>query len=135
MQELKVEFPEGILGFGEYREYIPVPISEENDAIISLQCVENEELEFIAMNPFFLLEEYEPVLTQGDYEKLGTTSEEELSYYVICVVKEPFGKSTVNLKCPLVFNSKNRQGLQVILDSNDYSMRVSLEELTKKGGA
>lgn len=134
MQEFNITFPEGIFGFGEYHDYLPLPVVEGSDAIINLQCVEDDNLSFVIMNPFLLLEDYQPVLSPGEYEKLGTTEEEDLSYYVICVVREPFGKSTVNLKCPLVVNSKNRKALQVMLDNTDYGMRVCLDDLSKKEG-
>ncbi|MCP1102544.1 flagellar assembly factor FliW [Aequitasia blattaphilus] len=131
--ERTIYFPEGILGFGEFHEYLPIPMSEEDDGVINLQSAEDENLSFVIMNPFFLKEDYNPQILKSDYKKLGTTSEEDLSYYVICVVREPVGESTINLKCPIVVNIKNRKALQVILEDEQYAMRHLLKEFKKKG--
>ncbi len=134
MQEQTIHFPEGILGFGEYQNYLPIPLSEESDVIINLESVDERELSFLVMNPFYLVPDYTPTLSPTDYKKLGSAKEEDLSYYLICVPREPFGNSTVNLKCPIVVNSNNRRALQIILDNGEYGMRVSLKELRQKGG-
>lgn len=50
----------------------------------------------------------------------------ELSYYVICVMKEDYLDNTVNLKCPLVINPDTRTGMQVILEGSPYGFQHRL---------
>ena len=83
-----IEFPDGMFGFEESTRFLPMMIEEGSDAVLLLQNMENEELSFIVMNPFMLCEEYDPILSDEDYAKLGTRKQEELSFYVICVVKD-----------------------------------------------
>ena len=40
---------------------------------------------------------------------------EDLCYYVLCVVRQPVGASTVNLRCPVVVNEDTHQAMQTIL--------------------
>ncbi len=127
-----IEFEDGVFGFEDKKKFLPVMAEEGSDAILYLQSMEDENLSFIIMNPFMLKEDYNPALTREDYEKLGTSSEEELSYYVFCVIGERAQDSTVNLKCPIVVNNVTRKARQVILESEEYGFRHSLKEFKKE---
>ena len=127
-----IEFPDGMFGFEESTRFLPMMIEEGSDAVLLLQNMENEELSFIVMNPFMLCEEYDPILSDEDYAKHGTRKQEELSFYVICVVKDSIEESTVNLKCPIVVNVVTRQARQVILESKEYKFRHFLKEFKKE---
>lgn len=124
---------EGLFGFEEQHKFLPLPVEEDSDRILCLQSVEDEALSFIIMNPFYLSEEYAPVLSSADFDKLGTQNEAELSFYVICVLDAIPEKSTVNLKCPIVVNTVTRQAVQVILESKEYQFRHALKQFIKEG--
>lgn len=128
-KEELIVFEEGLFGFEEYRQFLPLPITEGDDAVLSLLSVEDETLSFVLMNPFLLMKEYSPVLPKEIYKKLDVREESELSFYVICVVAEPVQESTVNLKCPIAVNTTNRKAIQVILESEEYQFRHALKEL------
>lgn len=134
-----ITFQEGLFGFEQFKKFLPVSVEENNDAVLCLQSVEDEELSFVIMNPFFLKEDYDPQLSEADRDALGVTSDQELSYYVLCVAREPSEESTVNLKCPIAVNPDTRQARQVILDTKEYGFRHTLKELSDalsdKGGA
>lgn len=125
-------FEDGLFGFEEYKKFLPLYVEENTDATLYLQSVEDSALSFIVMNPFMLSESYRPVLAKSDMDKLEGT-EEDLSYYVICVVKDSAEESSVNLKCPIVVNSVTRKARQVILESQEYQFRHSLKEFVKEG--
>lgn len=127
-----IEFPDGLFGFEQSTKFIPLMVEEDSDAVLLLQNMENEELTFVVMNPFMLCEEYNPVLSAEDYAKLETTNDEELSFYVICVVKDDMEESTVNLKCPIVVNVITKKARQVILESKEYKFRHYLKEFKKE---
>ncbi len=127
-----IEFEEGIFGFEEEKKVLPVMLEDGSDAILYLQSVENQELSFIVMNPFMLKEDYNPVLSEEDYKKLGTSDEKDLSYYVFCVLANAAKESTVNLRCPIVVNHVTRQARQVILSSEEYGFRHLLKEFEKE---
>lgn len=125
----------GLFGFESYTEYLPISFNEENDSMISLQCIEDETLSFILMNPFELFPNYDPVLSEQDLKELDTDSEEDISYYVICVIRDSASASSVNLKAPLAVNALTRQAKQIILDNPEYTFRHTLGNLIKKGDA
>lgn len=127
-------FQEGLFGFEEFKQFLPVSMEENSDAILCLQSVEEETLSFIVMNPFLFSPGYQPEVSEADKEALKAEKEENLSYYVLCVVKEPLEESTVNLKCPIVVNAMTRQARQVILESDRYELRHTLKELSQREG-
>ena len=129
-----IAFPEGLFGFEDCTKFVPISMDDESDAIISLECLDDEDVSFIAMNPFMLLDDYDPKLSEIDKEKLDFDKEEDLSFYVLAVVKQPTEESTVNLKCPIVVNAIKKKGVQVILNGDQYDFRHTLKELAEKRG-
>lgn len=127
-----IEFKEGIFGFEEEKKFLPVMFEDGSDAVLYLQSIRNEKLSFVVMNPFMLKEDYNPVLSEEDYKKLGTSDEKDLSYYVFCVIANAAEESTVNLRCPIVVNHVTRQAVQVILGSDEYGFRHPLKEFEKE---
>lgn len=121
----------GLYGFEAYTQYLPISFHDDDDALLSLQCLEDEKLSFILMNPFQLLKDYNPHLSTAELKKLDAASIDDISFYVICVVAEPFSSSTVNLKAPLAVNSRTRSAIQVILEQPEYTFRHSLDSLKK----
>lgn len=131
-RENTIHFENGLFGFGEYRTYLPVAVEEGSDAVLILQSTENEELSFTIMNPFLLEGDYDPQVGKEELASLGEAEESDYSWYVICTMRMPVGKSTVNLRCPIVVNTATRQAKQVILENGPYGFRHMLEELTQK---
>lgn len=131
-QQYKITFDEGLFGFENNKEFIPVAFDENSDAMIALHSVETQGLSFVIMNPFMLKEDYNPCVPESELKSLGENSDNKYSWYVICVVKNPVGESTVNLKCPIVVNPYTRKAKQVILSDSRYSLRHTLNQLTQK---
>ncbi|MEF9941577.1 MAG: flagellar assembly protein FliW [Lachnospiraceae bacterium] len=127
-----VYFSEGLFGFEHYKDYLPIAFQDGDDAMILLQSITEEHIAFILVNPFYLLEDYNPVLLTSDRKAIGSPKDEDISYYVICTLKDDASKSTVNLKCPIIVNAHTRCAKQVILDSSVYQFRHALESITKK---
>ena len=154
-----IRFEDGLFGFESYKCFLPLPITEDSDAVLNLLSVEDESLSFVRndalpisvipyklnllsvedeslsfviMNPFMLMKDYAPRLTEEIYEKLEADKETDLSYYVICVVGSSPKESTVNFKCPIVVNTVSRKAVQVILESEKYHFRHALKDLEKE---
>ena len=123
----------GLIGFENYTEYLPISFQENDDSMISLQCLDDEALSFILLNPFGIFPDYKPVLSDLELEELGADTVDDISFYVIGVIRDSVAESTVNLKAPLVVNALNRQAKQVILDQPEYTFRHPLGDMRKEG--
>lgn len=121
-------FPNGLFGFETETAFLLLPFEGSSGTLLCFQSVATPSLAFIAMNPFSLNPSYAPVLQKEELQRMGVSKSEDLCYYVLCVVKEPIGESTVNFRCPIAVNPDTRQAVQVILESRDYQMRHRLSE-------
>ena len=123
-----ITLPKGLFGFEAFTRFLAIPFDPSNDFIISLQSLEDSELSFILMNPFHLFEDYSPSPCADDLKFFEGTDEADLSYYVIAVLNETLGASTLNLKAPVIFNALTHTGQQVILPQEEYTFRHSFPE-------
>ena len=123
----------GLIGFENHTEYLPISFQEDDDSMISLQCLDDEALSFILLNPFGIFPDYDPVLPKYELEELGTDSADDISFYVIGVIRDSVAESPINLKAPLAVNALNRRAKQVILDHPEYTFRHFLGDMRKEG--
>lgn len=124
-----INFTTGIYGFDDYKKYIILKDSPEDD-IMFLQSLDNMELSFVLIDPYAIFIDYNPILNEDDLYELKSTGTAELKYLVIAIIKEDIKESVVNLKSPIAINPDNRTAKQVILQ-NEYPLRyniVSAEE-------
>ncbi|WP_330365068.1 flagellar assembly protein FliW [Oribacterium sp. NK2B42] len=122
-----IHFTDGLFGFNDLKDYIPLVLDENEDStILLLQSIENTDIAFVIINPFTLDPDYNPVLSPEELSYLNVKSENDLSYYVICVLKNNHKENTVNMKAPIVINPDKRIGMQVILSQSEYGFRHKL---------
>lgn len=121
-----ITFPEGLLGFEEIHEYRLFHEDEEN-VLWSLTAANEDQIpSFIVMDPFTILEEYNPHISPKDLEQLGNPQPEDLCFLVIAVIRTPLSDSVVNLKAPIVINIATQFAKQVILEDVAYLLRYRL---------
>ena len=102
-----ITFSDGIFGFPKLTDYLLLRMGE--GAVL-----------FVLINPFFLCSDYSPSLAPQELDCLDVKDSGDLSYYVICVVRDEYLENTVNLKCPLAINPQTRCGIQLILENGSY---------------
>lgn len=127
-------FPKGLPGFEEETKFVLLDISE--DIIFQiLQSVKSPELAFFVVNPYLIFEDYSIQLNDHAIESLNIDDEKDVAILTVMTLKEPFTKSTVNLKAPLVLNLANNRGKQYILNDDQYSMRAKIPQHKMESGA
>ena len=126
-------FPRGLYGFEEETRFLLLPFAG-NGSLFSLQSLQTPQLAFVIMDPFALDPGYTPMLREEELSELEKAESEDLYYYVMCVVRDPVGNSTVNLKCPIAINGETRKAMQVILEDGAYQMRHRLDSFEAGGG-
>ena len=131
-EEDKLNFPDGLFGFEEEKEFFLLPFEGGQGSLLCFQSAVTPELAFVAMNPFSLNPDYAPVLTSSELKTMGVERSEDLCFYVLCVVRHPVGNSTVNWRCPVAVNDQTRRAVQVILEDGSYHMRHLLSEFGRK---
>ena len=128
-------FPNGLYAFEEEKEFLLIPFENSQSSLLCLQSTKTPALAFLLMDPFALQCDYEPKLQPAELKTLGVENSEDLCYYVMCVLKQPVGDSTLNLKCPVAINPTTRISTQVILESDRYEMRHLLSQFDTEGAS
>ena len=116
-------FPYGIYGFEDFNRFVLLhdkDYEEENETVFRfLQCADDEQLCFTVIDPEYIERGYNPALPENYIKKLGIFSREDLVYLVIALISENLEESTANMQGPIVINTKNMMGAQVILDGSE----------------
>ena len=116
-----ITFSDGIFGFPKLTDYLLLRMGEgDDDSILLMLSVEDPNVVFVLINPVFLCPDYSPSLAPQELDCLDVKDSGDLSYYVICVVRDEYLENTVNLKCPLAINPQTRCGIQLILENGSY---------------
>ncbi|MGD6958962.1 flagellar assembly protein FliW [Rossellomorea aquimaris] len=127
-------FEHGIPGFGEEKQFVLLPLPE-NEWFNILQSVKTPQLGFVVANPFMFFKDYDFELDQASVELLGHPAEKEVQVLSILTVRERLHESTANLQAPIIINLANRKGKQVILTNTDYQTKhlIFAQPAGKKG--
>lgn len=122
-----IHFPHGLPGFDEYKDYTVIYDIEEEQPFFSwLQCVTEKDLAFPIVNPFRVKEDFNPILEDELLKEIGEFESEDLAVFLIATVPSDVTKTTVNMKAPVIINTKNRLGMQIIVENEDYEIRHAL---------
>ena len=118
-----INFPQGIPGFEDEKEYILLPMDEKG-LYFYFQSVRNADLCLLICEPFTFFPEYEVDIDDEYLSNIGIKEEgQEMSIYLVLTVPKDYKQTTANLVAPLVINPKNRQGIQYITTKNTYTTR------------
>jgi len=118
-----IKFITGMYGFEQYKEYVILKDSPEDD-VMFLQSLSDTDLSFVLIDPYSIIQDYNPYLNEEDLNELKVKNEADLKYLVIAIINENIKESVVNLKSPIAINPGTREAKQVILQ-NDYPLRYN----------
>ena len=133
-QEDILTFPEGIPGFEDSKRYIIINNPDEENPFDWLQSVDNGDLAFVIINPFFVKPDYDIIIPESALEKLKIIDESDVALYSIVVVPEKIEDMTVNLTGPIVINVREKLGKQIILDDNRYTTKYYIFKTEESRG-
>lgn len=124
-----IHFQSGIPGFNEETKFILLELPG-NPVFQILQSITTSGLAFVVTNPYHFYHDYAFEMDINVKESLAINSKNDVTIYSIVTLRDPFEKSTLNLKAPVIINPATKQGKQFILNQEAYSTISSLT-LTK----
>lgn len=128
-----IRFPDGLFGFEGLHDFLLIRLEEDAASPYCLQSTEDPNVAFIMLDPFELVPDYAPDLSDEDCARLGDPTGEQIALYAICVLREPMSESTVNLRCPVAMHMETRIAFQVMLGGdNGYTFRHKLSDLVPR---
>lgn len=118
-----IEFNEGIVGFEDIHRYGIIKNQDSDSPFSWLQAIEKPELAFAVIDPFAIKRDYDFVLNDEYVKALEIEDPSQVNVFAIVVVPEDLKKISMNLKAPVIVNKNNRKAAQVILDTDEYTVR------------
>ena len=120
-----VHLPCGLLGFEQVKRYVLSAISGE-EPFLWFRDQKDPALAFLVVSPFEVFPSYQPDLPAEDVRFLGLETPEDALLLNIVTLRAR-GRSTVNLKGPIVINRFSLIGKQCVLaNAAEYSVQHPL---------
>lgn len=117
-----LNFPEGLLGFNELRQF--VLLDDPSDEIFAwLQSCEEPNIAFPLLEPELFAPNYVVHLTKHDLEVLSLDSSRGARCFAIITIPQDPTLMTANLKAPVVINVAKRLARQCVLQDNQLAIR------------
>ena len=112
-----IEFPEGILGFSNLRQFVLVEY-ENSDPFKWLQCLSDPALALPVVDPIRVFPDYSDSPSAEDLANVQAENAADVVSFVVAIIPKDPLESTVNMKAPVIINFKKMIGRQIILDSS-----------------
>lgn len=117
-----IEFPNGLIGFPEIRRFI---LMDYKDTSLKwLQAIDDPDIAFIVTQPMELFPDFSVKVENSIKNLLDIKNEEDVVTLAILRVEEE--NVTANLQGPLVINSLNKRGVQMVVEDPRYSCKTPL---------
>jgi flagellar assembly factor FliW len=128
------QFPEGLYGFEEDISFAIFNKTFDDVSFLYMQSTVNIIPCFLIFEPQDFIEDYAPLISTEDLKACKADSPDDLIFLAIANVPDSIEEMSLNIKSPVVLNPKTRQGRQIILQNQDYSIRYQPFLSGEEGG-
>ena len=123
-----IEIPEGMLGFNHLHRFLLIE-GEELEPFKFLQSIEEPLICFPIIEPRLVNSDFRFELNSEDRNRLGLEKPEQGLVYSVVTFSDKPEASTANLLAPLVINTSNMRGSQIVLLESSYSVKEPLVKI------
>ena len=112
-----------VIGFEEYENYTLEAAFGESSPFRALSCLE-EPISFVVVDPYYIMADYSFEIEDSLFKNLFGESDCTREIAILCLVRPDNENLRVNLRSPLVINTKKGTFVQTILQSDTYGVSV-----------
>lgn len=123
-----INIPNGIIGFEDTKKYTLLSPLGEDTFPMWLQSVDDKEPCFVVYDPMQIYPDYRFVISDEEQVLLQIDENTPYRCLTVAIVPDDYKKTTINLRCPIVINTRDNIAAQVILDEYDFKCPVYSEE-------
>ncbi len=117
-----IDFPSGLIGFPETKRFI---LMDYKDTSLKwLQAVDDPDIAFIVTPPFELFPDFAIKVENVTKKTLGIENEDDM--VILAILRVEADNVTANLQGPLVINSMNKNGMQIVIDDARFTCKTPL---------
>jgi len=125
--EKVISFPNGLPGFPSAKRFVVLDYENEDVPFKWLQSVDMSEVAFLVVNPIFIKSDYLIEITKEKIADLGDGKAEDFAIFAIMTIPEGnTGGMTANFKAPLLINSIEMRGKQLLLEGDKFPLRYKV---------
>lgn len=124
-EETIITLTTGVLGFPKYTKYVLIDPNKKSP-LKWFQSIEDPNLAFVVTDPNIFIKDYEVQVNAIDIQDLDVKDPEDTVQLVIVTVPTDPSQMTANFKGPIVINTKNNKGKQLVLDTDKYQIKYRL---------
>lgn len=123
----------GMIGFPDMQRFTLIYDEEKGDKanIMWLQSMDDPQTAFPVINPMKIKEDYNPSVSEELLKPLGEMKQEDTFVLVTMRVPKNIEDMSINLKAPIIINTSNNKGAQIIVE-DDLPVRYKIYSLLKK---
>lgn len=128
-----IYFQGGIIGFPDLTNFVLIHDEERgsNAGLQWLQSMQETTFAMPVLNPLLVLKDYQPSINDELLVSLGDFQESDLFVLVTASIPSDITEMTVNLKGPIVINTKSNIAVQVIVENAEYVVKFPIYEILK----
>lgn len=119
-------FEDGIPGFRDVKKYVIIKNPNPEIPFNWLQGVDKTDLAFVIVNPFLFKENYQFDIPQNTINELEIDSINDVFILCIVTIPENLSDTTMNLKAPVIINTKIKKGKQIVLETDKYEVKYKI---------
>jgi len=121
-----MDFPKGMVGFPSCQRFALIQTNDEG-VFFWLQSLDRPELAFVVCDPRTFVPDYRVPVKLEELQLIGLEAPEDAQ--VLVIVNKIDDLLTGNLQGPLVVNSRNLTGKQLVLSDKRYTTRHPFMQL------
>ncbi len=126
-EEKLITMERPILGFESLAQFCLIEV-DEIAPFLWLQSVDEESVAFMVVNPLVFFPDYRIEVNPKEIAELKVSRVESVETYVIVTIPDDSKDISANLQGPVLINTENNLGKQLVLVNSEYHVCHSLME-------
>jgi flagellar assembly factor FliW len=123
--ETIIEMIQPIYGFESSKRFTLLSDQDIGTDLLWFQSIDEQNVCFMLANPSSFINNVMFEISEEELKIVNANHLDDIDVLTIVSLGETFDKSTLNLKSPILLNSKNNHGAQIILNQ-DLPFKASL---------
>ncbi len=116
-------FPDGVPAFEEYKQFVLYCNTDMQPFFFMKSIGVSPEISFVCIDPFLVCPDYQVRVGASDLNALGLKRGEDAFVFSFVTVHDDPCNITANLQGPVVLNTKNSTGRQIICEGLKHDVR------------
>lgn len=119
-----ITVPSGILGFEDVKRYTLLSPLGEDTFPMWLQAVDSAEPCFVVYDPMLIYPDYRFGISDEEQAELKIDENTPHRCIAVAIVPDNYKETTINLRCPIVINTRDNIAAQIMLEDYDFKYPV-----------